>query len=142
MNTLRPSLLATRRVSAAGLLFLVLSLMAAPLIQAQNQPQPQPQQPDQAAPDSGGPGADSGVIALPKKKEAPEEAPPPAPAAPRIKNPEGMGDVSLRIDVPEVNVDVGVLVEKTHQFVPGLKPDNFRIYEDGVEQKVVGFKRV
>jgi VWFA-related protein len=147
MNTLRPPLLASRRVSAAGLLFLVLSLMAAPLIQAQNQPQPQPhgqqpQQPDQAAPDSGGPGADSGVIALPRKKEAPDEAPPPAPAAPRIKNPEGMGDVSLRIDVPEVNVDVGVLVEKTHQFVPGLKPDNFRIYEDGVEQKVVGFKRV
>jgi VWFA-related protein len=37
---------------------------------------------------------------------------------------------------------VGVLLEKTGQFVPGLKPDNFRVYEDGVEQKVVGFKRV
>ncbi|MDR3751935.1 MAG: VWA domain-containing protein [Terracidiphilus sp.] len=147
MNSLRPSALALRRVSAAGLLLLVLSPMAAPLTQAQSQPQSQPQgqqpqQPDQAAPDSGGPGADSGVIALPKKKEAPEEAPPPAPAAPSIKNPEGVGDVSLRIDVPEVTVDVGILVEKTHQFVPGLKPGNFRVYEDGVEQKVVGFKRV
>ena len=48
----------------------------------------------------------------------------------------------MRIDVPEVTVDVGVLLEKTHQFVPGLKPDNFRVYEDGVEQKVIGFKRV
>ena len=59
-----------------------------------------------------------------------------------MKNPEGLGNVSLRIDVPEVTVDVGVLLEKTHQFVPGLKPDNFRVYEDGVEQKVIGFKRV
>jgi len=49
---------------------------------------------------------------------------------------------TLRIEVPEVNVDVGVLLEKTHQFVPGLKPSNFRVYEDGVEQKVIGFKRV
>ena len=53
-----------------------------------------------------------------------------------------MGNVSLRIDVPEVTVDVGVLLEKNHQFVPGLKPENFRVYEDGVEQKVIGFKRV
>jgi hypothetical protein len=30
---------------------------------------------------------------------------------------------SLRIEVPEVTVDVGVLLEKTHQFVPGLKPN-------------------
>jgi VWFA-related protein len=37
---------------------------------------------------------------------------------------------------------VGVLLEKTGQFVPGLKPDNFRVYENGVEQKIVGFKRV
>ena len=39
-------------------------------------------------------------------------------------------------------MDVGVLLEKTGQFVPNLKPDNFHVYENGVEQKVVGFKRV
>jgi len=111
-------------------------------LQQAQQAQPPQQQPDQAAPDAGGPGADSGVIALPKKKEAPEDVPPPAPAAPKVKNPEGMPNFSLRVDVPEVTVDVGVLLEKTHQFVPGLKPSNFRIYEDGVEQKVSGFKRV
>jgi VWFA-related protein len=122
----------------------LLALASAPLAwaQATTQPQQPAQTPDQAAPDAGGPGADSGVIALPKKKEAPEEVPPPAPAAPKIKNPEGMGNFSLRIEVPEVTVDVGVLLEKTHQFVPGLKPENFRIYEDGVQQKVSGFKRV
>jgi len=132
------------RCSLVGCLAVLLVLAYAPLARSQAAPPPQQpaQSPDQASPDAGGPGADSGVIILPKKKEAPEDVPPPAPAAPKIKNPEGMGNFSLRIEVPEVTVDVGVLLEKTHQFVPGLKPENFRIYEDGVQQKVSGFKRV
>src|ERR1035438_2478166 len=133
----------SHRFLPAVLGFVFLALLAFPLSWAQNTPQPQqPQQPDQASPDSGGPGADSGTIALPKKKEKPEDVPPPAPVAPKVKNPEGMANFSLRIEVPEVTVDVGVLLEKTHQFVPGLKPSNFRLYEDGVQQKVSGFKRV
>ena len=102
-----------------------------------------PQQPDQTTPDSGGPSGDTGVIAVPKKKENPDEAPPPppAPAERKITNPEGMGNVTLHVNVPEVTVDVGVMLEKTHSFVPGLKPSNFRVYEDGVQQKVEGFKR-
>ena len=95
-----------------------------------------------ARPDSGGPAADNGSIALPKRKDQPEDTPPPAPAAPKFKNPEGAGNYSMRVDVQEVTVDVGVLLEKTHQFVPNLKPANFRVYEDGVEQKIEGFKRV
>ena len=106
------------------------------------QPAAQQQQPDQNTPEAGGPSGDTGVIAVPKKKENPDAAPPPpAPAAPQFKNPEGLGNVTLHVNVPEVTIDVGVLVEKTHQFVPGLKPSNFRVYEDGVEQKVEGFKR-
>ena len=132
------------RRSLALSAILIASLAAASLVHAQATPTPQPaqQQPDQAAPDSGGPSADSGVIALPKKKDVPVDTPPPAPAAPKIVNPAGMPNYSLRIEVPEVTVDVGVLLEKTHQFVPGLKPSNFRVYEDGVQQKVSGFKRV
>ena len=146
-----PTLHPIRRIARvpAGVPFLLLaSLLAAPLLRAQNTPAPTPppappaQQPDQTTPDAGGPTGDSGVIALPKKKDAPADVPPPAPAEPRIKNPEGMPSFSLRVEVPEVTVDVGVLLEKTHQFVPGLKPANFRVYEDGVEQKVAGFKRV
>jgi VWFA-related protein len=114
-----------------------------PLARAQSTPPPPPPtQPDQSSPDAGGPGGDNGAIALPKKKEAPADTPPPAPAEPKVKNPEGMSNYSLRVNVPEVTVDVGVLLEKTHQFVPGLKPANFKVYEDGVEQKVSGFKRV
>jgi VWFA-related protein len=127
------------------LLLVALSAVAfAPLgrAQAPAQTPPAQQQPDQSTPDAGGPGGDTGVIALPKKKDVPDDAPPPAPAEPKVKTPEGMGNFSLRIEVPEVTVDVGVLLEKTHSFVPGLKPANFRVYEDGVEQKVAGFKRV
>ena len=48
-----------------------------------------------------------------------------------------MGETySLRVDVPIVNLDVSVILDKTHQFVPGLKPENFLVVEDGVEQKV------
>ncbi len=130
-------------VALAWLLMVCLAMAWAPLSRGQAAPQtPPPGQPDQAAPDSGGPGGDSGVIALPKKKDAPEEPPPVAPAAPKVRAPEGMSNFSLRIEVPEVSLDVGVLLEKTHQFVPGLKPANFRVYEDGVEQKIAGFKRV
>jgi VWFA-related protein len=147
MSTL--SSIFTKRLSffhccrALVLSVLVLAPLAAlPLIHAQQSPPPAQQQPDQAAPDSGGPGADSGAIALPKKKDVPDDTPPPAPVAPKVVNPAGMPNYSLRVEVPEVNVDVGVLLEKTHQFVPGLKPSNFRVYEDGVEQKVSGFKRI
>ncbi len=115
------------------------SLVLAPVSRAQTPPPTSP--PDQATPDSGGPSADSGVIVLPKKKEAPDLTPP-APAVPKIKTPEGAPAFSLRVNVQEVTIDVGVQIEKTGQFVPGLKPGNFRVYEDGVEQKVIGFKRV
>ena len=148
MSTLFPILRKRQKVfdpcrrSIAFAVILLGSLAAVPLVRAQATPPAQQQPDDQAAPDSGGPAADSGAIALPKKKDVPADTPPPAPAAPKVKNPEGMPNYSLRVEVPEVTVDVGVILEKNHQFVPGLKPSNFRVYEDGVEQKVSGFKRV
>jgi VWFA-related protein len=128
----------------ALLLLAVAALVPAPFGYAQSQTQAPSQQPDQTAPDAGGPSGDTGVIAVPKRKDNPDDVPP-APAAPpepKVTNPAGMPPASFHIDVPEVTVDVGVLLEKSGQFVPGLKPDNFRVYEDGVEQKVEGFKRV
>jgi VWFA-related protein len=100
----------------------------------------QQQQPDQSGPDSGGPGADNGAIAIPKKAEKPDVPPPPP--EPKVKNPPGLTNFSLRVDVPEVTLDVGVILQKTHEFVPNLQPVNFRVYEDGVPQKVVGFQRI
>jgi len=110
-----------------------------PSDQSQNQQQNQSQQQpgDQNAPESGGPGNDNGPIAIPKKS-APAPPPPPEPT---VKNPPGI-NYSLRVDVPVVNVDVGVLTEKTHQFIPNLKEDNFRVFEDGVPQDIVAFHQV
>src|SRR6201996_9057351 len=97
------------------------------------------QQPDQSAPDSGGPAGDNGAIAIPKKPEKPDEPPPPP--EPKVKNPPGLANYSLRVDVPEVTLDVGVTLQKTHEFVPNLQANNFRVYEDGVAQKINGFQR-
>ncbi len=95
---------------------------------------PAPAPPAQAAPDETGPNTDTGPAII-KKKTAPDAPPPAAPDREKIKNPNGE-TYSLRVDVPIVSLDVNVLLDKTHQFVPGLKPANFLVLEDGVEQEV------
>ncbi len=92
-----------------------------------------PATPDNSSPDAG-PNTDIGPIII-KKKPAPEEPTPAAPEQPKVKNPDHQ-TYSLRVDVPLVNLNVNVILDKTHQFVPGLKPANFLVLEDGVEQKV------
>lgn len=96
---------------------------------------------DQTAPADGGPTGDNGAIAIPKKPE-PEAAAPPPPPPPKPANPPGMGNFSIRVDVPVVTVDVGVILEKTHQFIPNLKEDNFRVYEDGKPQEITHFQQI
>ena len=110
----------------------------APAQQSEQKPdQKTDQKPADTTPptDSGGPGGDIGPYVVPKKKE---EAPPPPPSKP--KKIDGMPDYSIRVDVPLVNVDV-LVTTKDGQFVPGLKQGNFRIFEDGVEQKVTNFNQ-
>ncbi len=110
----------------------IVSATASPALQAQ-QPTPPQQQKPQSQPDEGGPVNDNGSIVLPKKKE--ETAPPPAPAEEKLNNPNGE-IFTMRVDVPIVNLNVNVILDKTHQFVPGLKAGNFVVVEDGVDQKV------
>jgi len=88
-------------------------------------------------PEAGGPEGDTGPIAVPKKKT--EDEPPPEKPA-KVKNPEGLEDFSLRVNVPLVSVDVSVLT-KDGQFIPGLKGGNFKVFEDGVEQKLTNFNQ-
>ena len=122
--------LAFGRVLTTCSVVLALSSASAPT-RAQQQTAPQPQgqttspqtTPDQTAPDQGGPGGDNGSIAIPKKKEQPAPPPPP-PAEPVVKTPPELSNYSLRVDVPQVNVDVGVILEKTHQVVPNLQEAN------------------
>src|SRR5271170_7130696 len=139
-----------RATRNAAVLVVLMSLGQAAFVNAQQTPTqgqqpstqstPPAQQPDQTNPDAGGPGGDNGVIALPKKKE--KEAEPPPPPQPKVTNPPGMGNFSLRVDVPVVTVDAGVILQKTHQFVPNLKESNFRVFEDGVPQTISGFHMI
>ena len=142
-RTLRPRRLtpspARRRLLLTAALLAELALAALALLlpgAAHAQAQP-PATPTAAQPpDSGGPATDNGPIVIPKKKPADDsDVPPPAPAEPKIKNPNNE-TYSLRVDVPVVNLDVSVILDKNHQFVPGLKAENFLVLEDGVEQKV------
>jgi VWFA-related protein len=115
---------------------LALATLAAFLPAAHAQaPPPATPQTQTPPPDSGGPTTDNGPIVLPKKKESDEPPVPVAPAEPKVKNPNNE-TYSIRVDVPRVDLDVSVILDKTHQFVPGLKPANFLVLEDGVEQKV------
>jgi VWFA-related protein len=117
--------------------FFVALLAAATLVSASAQtptPASNPPAPDPSSSDAG-PTTDDGPIILKKKADKPEPPPPPAPDREKIKNPNG-ATYSLRVDVPLVNLNVNVLLDNTHQFVPGLKPSNFLVLEDGVEQKI------
>ncbi|MBI2678938.1 MAG: VWA domain-containing protein [Candidatus Koribacter versatilis] len=100
-------------------------------------PDPQNKDAQEANPTAGGPGGDVGTIAVPKKKDessSVEKKDKPE----KFKNPAGMPDFSVRVDVPSVNVDVTVLTREGG-FVPGLHQENFRVLEDGVPQKVTTF---
>jgi VWFA-related protein len=91
-------------------------------------------QKQEAPPEAGGPQTDVGPYAIPKKKDEPPPPPPPE----KPKKLEGMPDYSIRVDVPLVNVDV-LVTTRDGQFVPGLRKDNFRVLEDGVQQSVANF---
>jgi VWFA-related protein len=87
--------------------------------------------------EAGGPTDNVGPYSIPKKN--PDEAPPapPPPAAPTKV--EGMPDYSIKVNVPLVNVDVMVSLKGNGQFVPGLKKENFRLFEDGSPQQITNF---
>jgi VWFA-related protein len=120
---------------AAALLLQICSIsVASAQTPAPAPPQTTPQQ-QQPTSDDAGPQTDNGPIVIKKKKESDEPPPPPAPPEEKIKNPNNQ-NFSLRVDVPVVSLDVSVILDKNHQFVPGLKPAQFLVLEDGVEQKV------
>jgi VWFA-related protein len=128
------------RLSLVAMSLVLIGGLSCPVL-AQNAPAAPAPNPNQnpnptTSPDDAGPQVDNGPLVIKKKPQIDEEqTPPPAPAEPKIKNPNGE-TYSLRVDVPLVNLNVNVILDKTHQFVPGLKAGNFLVLEDGVEQKV------
>ncbi|GGG86049.1 hypothetical protein GCM10011585_32460 [Edaphobacter dinghuensis] len=129
----------------ATLLALAALLFATPTptIQAQSAPAAQTPPAQQTKPDQNtdesGPQTDNGPLVIRKKPEDNEPPPPPAPAEPTVKNPDNE-TFSLRVDVPIVNLNVNVILDKTHQFVPGLKAGNFLVLEDGVPQTITSVR--
>ena len=111
---------------------------------AQDQSQAPPQnstqdnsKPKQEVPaEAGGPTDNVGPYSIPKKN--PEEAPPPPPPPASPTKVEGMPDYSIKVNVPLVNVDVMVTL-KNGQWVPGLRKENFRLFEDGSPQQITNF---
>ncbi|HKS72100.1 MAG TPA: hypothetical protein VJQ82_02815, partial [Terriglobales bacterium] len=134
-----PSTLRKRLGCAALTAALCLELFAWQAFPAAGQDQApstdQGQQKQETPPAAGGPQDSTGPYAIPKKKEEP---PPPPPEKP--KKIEGMPDYSIRVDVPLVTVPVSVTT-KDGQFIPNLQEANFKIFEDGVEQKVTSFNK-
>jgi VWFA-related protein len=128
-------------LAAAVALILVSAVSPAPAHAQSQGDQSQPQngnsgKPKQEVPpDAGGPSGSVGPYTIPKKN--PDEAPPPPPP-PTAKPVEGMPDYSIKLNVPLVNVDV-LVTTKSGQFVPGLKKDNFRLFEDGEPQQITNF---
>jgi VWFA-related protein len=115
-------------------LVLALPMTGGPGLIAQDQSSAANGQKQEAPPEAGGPQTDVGPYAIPKKKDEPPPPPPPE----KPKKLEGMPDYSIRVDVPLVNVDV-LVTTRDGQFIPGLKKDNFRVLEDGVQQSVANF---
>src|SRR5260370_860418 len=119
---------------AAGLVLLTAASARAQSSQtptpAQTSPQQKPAQPTPG--EAGGPGGDLGPIIVPKKKE--EAPPPPVRRAPADKTP----DFTITTNVPLVQLDV-LVTTKDGQFIPGIKREQFRVFEDGVPQNITNF---
>jgi|SRR5581483_398315 VWFA-related protein len=127
-----PGKKALRAGFAAILAAIVCIAILVPLVA---QDQTNNQNPNQQAPppEAGGPGSDVGPYAIPKKKEEP---PPPPPTKP--KKIEGMPDYSIQVTVPLVQVPV-MVTTKDGQFISQLHKENFKIFEDGVQQTISNF---
>jgi VWFA-related protein len=118
---------------ALALLMAITGVLATAQDTSQQPPAPANPNKQDTPPAAGGPQSDVGPYAIPKKKEEPPEPPPEKP-----KKIAGMPDYSIKVDVPVVNLDV-LVTTKDGQFIPGLSKDNFKIFEDGAEQKLTNF---
>jgi VWFA-related protein len=113
----------------------VTAVLGLPVMAQQAPAPPTSSKPSQPAPaEAGGPQGDIGPMAVPKTGEAPPEPKPQPP-----KKIEGMPDYSLTVDTALVQVPV-LVTTKDGQFIPGLKQDNFRVFEDGVPQRITQFE--
>ena len=106
--------------------------------QDSSQPQSQSnQKQDQVPAEAGGPGGESGPIAVPKKGNTDEPPPPPKP------KPTDIPQFSLHVDVPVVTVDAQLLQKNGLPIDLPIEQaqEHFKIWEDGVPQKIQSVSR-
>ena len=134
------------RNAGAVTLFAIAVLLLAPWAVAQSQDasssssssaqtQNGQKQPDNMPAEAGGPGGDTGAMAVPKKKDSSEDSTPPPPRPKKVDN---MPDYSMRVDVPVVTVDARVVQKNGLPLAlpPDMAKDHFKVWEDGVPQKI------
>ncbi len=92
------------------------------------------QKPDQTPPEAGGPGGEVGPMAVPKKTDSADDTPPP----PKPKKQPDIPEYSLHVEVPVVTVDARVVMKDGRPLAlpPNVAKDHFKIWEDGVPQKI------
>ncbi len=92
-------------------------------------------QPDNLPAEAGGPGGDTGAMAVPKKKDSSEDSTPPPPRPKKVDN---MPEYSLSVDVPLVTVDARVVQKNGLPLAlpPNMAKEHFKVFEDGVPQKI------
>ena len=119
-------------LAVSAFLFTVPSLAQSSGTPSTSQSQPNQGQNNQVPDEAGGPGGDSGPIAVPKKKDTEEAPPPPKP------KPSDIPEYSLHVDVPVVTVDAR-LIQKDGRPISlpvDVAKEHFKIWEDGVPQQI------
>jgi VWFA-related protein len=91
--------------------------------------------PDNVPAEAGGPGGDTGPMAVPKKKDSSDDSTPPPPRPKKVDN---MPEYSLSVDVPVVTVDARVVQKNGLPLAlpPNMAKEHFKVLEDGVPQKI------
>jgi hypothetical protein len=99
--------------------------------QSSTQSQPSQKQQDQMPAEAGGPGGESGSIAVPKKSNSEEPPPPPRP------KPADTPEFSLHVNVPVVTVDAHLMSKDGRPLALPLDvaEQHFKVYEDGVSRR-------
>ena len=77
---------------------------------------------------------------LPAAAQVPVSAPPPPPPGTQSPAPQSQGKGGIKVDVNLVVLHTTVLDDRG-RFADGLKQEEFRVFEDKVEQKLAVFKR-
>jgi VWFA-related protein len=119
-------------LAVSASVFTVPSLAQSSSAPSTSQSQPNQGQNNQVPDEAGGPGGDSGPIAVPKKKDTEEAPPPPKP------KPADIPEYSLHVDVPVVTVDARVIQKdgRPISLPEDVAKEHFKIWEDGVPQQI------